>query len=218
MTKPNAKANIIFFHGNGGNLNNVIPFFNMMGDSLEANILAVTYSGYGLSDGTPTIQGIIDDGDAAYSYYQANLSNALPVFAIGYSLGGYAVLNIATRHKIDGVVTVSTFSSSRDLMAYLKKKKAPFVLRPFLKTVIDEKVFRLDNVALSKKLQVPALFIHGAKDDFIPPFMCKLLFENCSCSIKKQAYINGADHISIMHDKKFLSLVVKEIKGFALPK
>lgn len=218
MAKPNARANIIFFHGNGGNLNNVIPFFNKMGDSLEANILAVTYNGYGLSDGSPTIQGIIDDGDAAFNYYQENLINGLPVFAIGYSLGGFAVLNMATRHKLDGVATISTFSSSRDLMGYLKKKKAPFILRPFLKTVIDEKVFRLDNVALSKQLQVPGLFIHGEKDDFIPPYMCKMLYDSCPVTNKRQAYINGSDHISIMHEQKFLSQVVKEIKNFIFQK
>lgn len=218
MSKPKAKANIIFFHGNGGNLNNVISFFNMMGDSLEANILAVTYSGYGLSDGHPTIQGIIDDGDAAYDYFKSDLDNNLPVYAIGYSLGGFAVLNIATRNKVDGVVTISTFSSSRDLMAYLKKKEAPFFLRPFLKLVVDEKVFRLDNISLSKQIQIPALFIHGSKDDFIPPYMCKKLCDSCSASLKIQYILPGADHISIMHDTQYLSLVVNEIKEFIFRK
>jgi len=212
LSKPGAKANIIFFHGNGGNLNNVIPFFNMMGDSLNADIFAVTYNGYGLSDGSPTIQGIIEDGDAAYDYFKSNFDNGLPVYAIGYSLGGYAVLNLATRHKVDGVVTVSTFSSSRDLMVYLKKKKAPFILRPFLKLVVDEKVFRLDNVSLSKKLQIPSLFIHGSKDDFIPPYMCQKLYDSCSSSDKKQQYITGSDHISIMHNTRYLSLLVKDIR------
>jgi uncharacterized protein len=218
MSKPNAKGNIIFFHGNGGNLNNVIPFFNMIGDSLDANIFAVTYSGYGQSDGNPTIQGIIDDGDAAFNYFKSNLDNKLPVYAIGYSLGGFAVLNIATRHKVDGVVTISAFSSSRDLMDYLKKKEAPFFLRPFLKLVVDEKVFRLDNISLSKQIQIPALFIHGEKDDFIPPFMCKKLYDSCSVPNKKQVYIQGADHVTIMHDSRYLKLVVKEIREFALPK
>ena len=218
MTKPQAKANIIFFHGNGGNLNNVIKFFNTMADSVSANILAVTYSGYGLSDGKPSIQGIIDDGDAAYSYYSINFNNDLPVYVIGYSLGGFAVLNIATRHKVDGVVTISTFSSSYDLMQYLVKHKSPVLLRPFLKPVVDKKVFQLDNVALAKKLQVPVLFIHGEKDDFIPPFMCKKLFENCPNPSKQQAYINGANHISIMYEAKYLCLVVHEINRFIFSK
>src|SRR5918993_617571 len=56
-------ADVVYFHGNGGNLSVWLPVFA----SLHANklrVLAVDYRGYGLSTGRPSEEGVFRDATA----------------------------------------------------------------------------------------------------------------------------------------------------------
>ena len=48
----------------------------------------------------------------------------------------------------------------------------------FLKQKIGCKLSSIDAVKSVQKTKVPILFIHGTKDNFVPPYMSKILFTN----------------------------------------
>ncbi len=185
MMEEKPTLNLIYFSGNGSNIRSAIPFFNELGNQLNINIFSFNYSGYGLSNGTPSIEGIIKDGAMALDYFDHHYnSENLPTILLGYSLGGYVALNLINHNTIDKGVIMSTFSSLEDLQQYLLKEALPAIIRPFLKLDIDTTIYKLDNKSLVKLTTKPILYIHGEKDDFIPSSMSYNLY-NLSLSPQK---------------------------------
>jgi pimeloyl-ACP methyl ester carboxylesterase len=70
----------------------------------------------------------------------------------GHSLGGGVALEMAARHKVDGVATLGTFTSVVD--------RAPAIARPF---VLD----RFDNKAAIRRITAPVTLFHGEQDEII---------------------------------------------------
>lgn len=214
ITEKNPQFNLIYLSGNGSNIRSAIPFFNALGEQTNLNIFSFNYSGYGLSNGTPTIDGIVDDANHALNYFNEIKNNTLPTILLGYSLGGYVALNLYENTGIDKVVLMSTFSSLEELEIYLKKETIPFVVRPFLNLNIEEKVYRLNNIERIAKLEKPLLVIHGGNDTFIPPQMGKKLFDLSPSKNKGFIQIDGADHRMVLKDNEKSMLVAGEIIRF----
>ncbi|MEE4198381.1 MAG: alpha/beta hydrolase [Bacteroidales bacterium] len=206
--------NIIYLSGNGSNVRSAIPFFNEFTRQAEVNIFTFNYSGYGLSDGKPTIQGIVNDGQLALDFFNNHLNNGLPTLLLGYSMGGYVALNLSGDHSIDQVVIMSTFTSLEELEDYLIKDALPWIVRPFIKLDIDKKIYNLNNKPLAEKAAKPTLVIHGAADNFIPPSMGKTLYDLIPTSDKKFVTISNADHRMVLKDQEKMKEVIQEILDF----
>lgn len=219
LTENNAKLNFIYFSGNGSNIRSAIPFFNELGEQFDLNIFTFNYSGYGRSEGEPSIKGIVRDGKTALNYYENQIGDQnLPTIILGYSLGGYVALNLANYNAIDHVILMSTFTSLEELQDYLLKEALPGIIRPFLKLDIEESIYDLNNLILVKNTDKPILFIHGEADKFIPSSMSYNLY-NLSQSEKKDIkIIPDADHRMVLKDSTSNTLVIEEIKKFvAIP-
>ncbi len=214
LTKPKAEFNLIYISGNGSNIRSAIPFFNSIGKQTNLNIFSFNYSGYGLSTGTPSINGIIDDAELAIQYFSEIKNNNIPTILMGYSLGGYVALQISNSIFIDKIILLSTFTSAEELESYLKKEALPQIIRPFLKLDIDKKVYALNNLNLLNDLDKPILILHGEKDDFIPPKMGKKLFDLSKSKQKYFVEIKGADHRTVLKDDDKSSIVATEIIHF----
>jgi len=215
ITEENPEYNFIYLSGNGSNVRSAIPFFNELAKQANVNIFTFNYSGYGLSDGKPTIEGIVNDGELALNYFNNNLNNNLPAIMLGYSMGGYVALNIMEKDFIDQVIIMSTFSSLEELEDYLIKDALPWIVRPFLKLEIDEKIYKLNNKPLAEKVEKPVLVIHGEADDFIPPSMGNTLYELMPSLNKKFVTIDDADHRMVLKDEEKMKVVIREILNFA---
>ena len=57
---------LIYFQENAGNIGMRIPFMNKLYLKLKVNILIVGYRGYGYSEGSPTEEGLMLDGEVKY--------------------------------------------------------------------------------------------------------------------------------------------------------
>jgi uncharacterized protein len=214
LTKPNAEFNLIYISGNGSNIRSAIPFFNEIGKQSNLNIFSFNYSGYGLSTGTPSVEGIVSDAELALQHFSEIKENDLPTLILGYSLGGFVALQISHLKIIDNVVIMSTFSSAEELESYLKKEALPKIVRPFLNLEVDEKLYTLNNINEIAELEKPLLILHGEKDDFIPPSMGKRLFDLSKSQQKYFVEIKGADHRTILKDKDKSSIAATEIIQF----
>lgn len=215
MTEKNAEINLIYLSGNSSNIRSAIPFFNELGNQLDLNIFSFNYRGFGLSDGTPSIDGIIEDGNIALDYYKTKIGNKdLPTVLLGYSLGGFVALNVANNHVVDKAILMSTFTSLKELEEYLIKEALPGIVRPFLKLDIDESIYDLDNTVLVKQNTKPILFIHGEADDFIPSSMSYKLYNLSPSENKSIKTIPNADHRMVLKDNSINRIVIEEIKTF----
>lgn len=214
LKEKDAKFNIIYASGNGTNIRSAVPLFNELSKQFDTNIYSFNYSGYGLSEGNPSIEGIVKDGQIALDFFENKISNNLPTIIIGYSLGGYVSLSLLNNDFIDKAVIMSTFTTSQELQDYLLKEALPGIVRPFLKLKIDESIYKLDNISLVRKNSKPILFIHGENDEFIPATMSTALYNESSANEKYIKLIKNADHRTVLKDTTLNKFVVSEIRDF----
>lgn len=215
LTEKKASFNLIYFSGNGSNIRSAIPFFNELGKQFDLNIFSFNYRGYGLSEGSPSIDNIIEDGNFVLDYFGNEIGDDnLPTIVFGYSLGGFVALNLINHEIIDQGIIMSSFTSLNELKNFLVKEALPEIIRPFLKLEIDESIYKLNNIPFVSMNQKPVLFIHGETNDFIPPYMSLELY-NLSPAEKKQIkIIENSDHRMVLKDSISNKQVVLEIKHF----
>lgn len=56
-------ATLVYFQENAGNIGMRIPFMKRLYQNVKVNILIVGYRGYGYSEGYPTEEGLMLDGE-----------------------------------------------------------------------------------------------------------------------------------------------------------
>lgn len=165
---PGTKAQtLLYLHGNAGNISNrldKIQFLRQIGWSL----FIFDYRGYGDSEGSPSIEGVLKDSEAALRYLVR--SRQIPteqIILFGESLGGALATDLASREPFGGVILESNFTSLRDMAqsAY-----------PFVPDLIVPDVYR--SIEFIRQIKAPLLIIHGAQDHIIPVEMGKRLFKS----------------------------------------
>jgi fermentation-respiration switch protein FrsA (DUF1100 family) len=150
------KPVIIYFHGNGGALNLRAERFAAL--ALEGfGIVGVSYRGYGGSSGTPSEQGLITDGVAAYEFAVKRYTPAR-IALWGESLGSAVAIAVASEAPVAKIVLESPFTSVADLAASL------YWFVPVRLLIKDP--FRSDRRIANVK--APILIMHGVKDDIVP--------------------------------------------------
>lgn len=111
---------ILFFHGNAGNMGHRLQNCVGLYYNLHCNILLVEYRGYGLSEGSPTEEGLYLDAKASLEYLSTrNDINSNEIIVFGRSLGGAIAIDLASREeyssKIWCLVVENTFTSIPDM-------------------------------------------------------------------------------------------------------
>jgi len=111
----NARATVIFCHGNAGNISHRVETLTML-RKLRVNTFIFDYRGYGRSAGTPSEKGTYRDAEAAWRYVTETRKVAPErVILHGRSLGGAVAANLASRHTPRALILESTFTSITDL-------------------------------------------------------------------------------------------------------
>src|SRR5262245_37981571 len=118
-----ARALIIYFHGNGGNLSNWAPILTGIASQGYA-VLAFDYRGYGVSSGRPTEKGLYRDVDAILDHVSTKMKPTGPVIywgrSLGVSMAAYATrrsaeLSSPPRGQPAGLILESGFPDARSL-------------------------------------------------------------------------------------------------------
>jgi pimeloyl-ACP methyl ester carboxylesterase len=100
MRRPEPDApTIVYFHGNAGNIGFRLDIYELLYKQVKANVLAVSYRGYGHSQGQPNEQGLYRDADAVVRFiFEAGVDKA-KVFMFGASLGGAVAVYAAQKFR-----------------------------------------------------------------------------------------------------------------------
>ncbi len=214
MLQPNAKVNIVFFNGNGSNIRSSIPTFNALGREVGANIFAANYSGYGRSEGEPTLPGIVRDGKKALAFFEQEMDTSLTTYVMGYSLGGHVALHLISEPSVDGAILLATFTNPKEVEDHVMKELVPGAARIFLRVKLDTIAQQLDNRKLIERNEKPVFFAHGQSDEFIPPWMSKALMEATPAKRKKVFLVEDGDHRTVLKDPEQTKVIAREIAEF----
>lgn len=155
---------IVYFHGNGGSLaHRVLRFRRLVDDG--TGLVALSYRGYGGSQGSPTEDGLIADGRAALDFARATYPDA-KILLWGESLGTGVAVAIAAETDVAAVILEAPFTSAADVA---------FSAYPFIPvSLLMKDQFRSDGRI--GKVRAPLLIMHGARDRVVPYRLGERLF------------------------------------------
>jgi hypothetical protein len=177
------RADIVYFHGNGGNLSVWLPVFASL-YRLDFRVLALDYRGYGLSTGTPTERGVYRDAEAAVRYASAHRTAGRPLVFWGRSLGASVAAAATQAVTPDALVLESGFPD----------KAAVTRAYPVLRVLNVFASYRFPTVELLRGFANPVLVVHGDRDSVIPFALGRELFARLDATQKEFVVVSGADH------------------------
>ena len=181
---PEARATMVWFHGNAGNISHRVENIKLLYDKVKINIFIFDYRGYGRSGGSVSEEGTYRDGAAALDFVKKQLRvDAKNLIIFGRSLGAAVAAEMALRFESRGLILETPFMSIREMA----KTVFPILpIGPLLQT-------RYDVVEKVGKIKVPLLVLHGDRDDVVPYEQGKKVF--AAAGEPKEFYtIGGATH------------------------
>ena len=181
----NAFADLLFFHGNAGNLYDRLDNVTLLVAS-GFNVLIMDYRGYGKSEGEPSEAALYEDGLAAYRFLiDEKGADAARLVLFGRSLGSTVAIELGSQHPAGVVIAESAFTTAREL-ARLHYGILPNVL-------LRAMTHQFDSLSKAPNLRAPVLYIHGDRDNIVPVEMGRRLYE-ASPEPKEWYPIFGAGH------------------------
>ena len=178
---PKAEYTILYSHGNGEDLGEILPRLRDLRD-IGFNIFSYDYQGYGTSQGRPSVAGAYQDVNAAYEYLTQKLGiPANKIIVYGRSVGGGPSVDLASRQPVAGLVIESSFTTAFRVVTGIP-------VYPF------DKFPNIDNI---KNVNCPVLVIHGNADRVIPFSHGQQLFAMVD-QPKLSFWVNGAGHLNLL--------------------
>ena len=186
---PEAKLTVLFHHGNGGNLSGRMGLVSMLLD-LGLSVFIYDFQGYGLSDGSPSIEKILQDGEASYRYLTEKEGlKPEQILNYGESLGTAVASHVSSKFPALGLVLQSGFASLR----LIGSQRLP-LLKIYPQSMFPK--LCLDTLSIVKSLELPLLIIHGTNDGTVPYSHAEVLFSNAQ-GPKKLITLSNANHIDL---------------------
>lgn len=146
---------ILFFPGNGDFLAGRVSRFKGI-TSDGTGLVALSYRGYAGSTGSPSEEGLLLDGAAAYAFTAARYDPSR-IVAWGFSLGTGVAVAITSEHPVGKLILEAPYTSTVDVAASL----FPIVPVSLLMRDPFHSDRRIAGVA------VPLLVMHGDADPAI---------------------------------------------------
>ncbi len=162
-----ARATVLFCHGNAGNISHRIDVIYMF-YKLGLEVFIFDYRGYGRSQGSPSEEGLYRDAQSAYKYLieKRNLKEE-SIVVYGKSIGANVAVDLCSKVKTAALISESAFTSALEM----GKKLFPFLPLKWLISI------KFDALSKIKNITVPKLIIHSKDDKIIPFRHGKRLFE-----------------------------------------
>ncbi len=182
LVQPAPRAQLVYFHGNGGNLSMWAPILTGIAQQ-GFSVLAFDYRGYGESTGRPTERGVYRDVEAVVNHFWRNADRSGPVVYWGRSLGTVMATYAATIHAPAGLILEAGFPDARSLVRS----------SPLLAFLALFSTYRFPSAEFLQKIEAPVLVMHGDDDHVIPFAQGRALFDRVK-GPKEFVTIPAGDH------------------------
>lgn len=202
---PNSRGTVIFMHGYHGNpftdFGPVLKHFKDMGFSL----LLPYQRAHGKSKGKYLTFGVKECKDClAWAKYVAQKYPNRSIALHGISMGGATVGMASSLPDLPKEVKIIAndcgFTSPDAIISSVRKSmKLPFfpfqlIVRLYARVFAKFSLTENDASKCYNKSRLPALFIHGEEDDFVPYYMGAQNYEKSNASDKIMISVKGAGH------------------------
>ena len=177
-------ADVVYFHGNGGNLSVWMPVLASL-HAMHLRVLAIDYRGYGLSTGSPTEEGVYLDAAATVQHAASTRAEGTgrPLIFWGRSLGGPIAASATRVVPPDGLILESTFVD----------KAAVIRAQPLLRVLNVFAAYRFPTAEMLRQFAGPVMVMHGDGDSIVPYALGRELYEQLR-GPKQFVGVPGADH------------------------
>lgn len=172
---------IVYFHGNGAHLGNRAERFSLF-ESRGYGLLALSYRGYGSSQGSPSEDGLYRDARAALDHV-ATEHPAAKLVLYGESLGSGVATKMASEYDVAAVVLEAPFTSVAD------RAQEIYWWLPARLLIKD----RFDNAANIGAVGAPLVILHAESDGVVPTRHGRALLE-MAAEPKKGIFLSGQPH------------------------
>ena len=197
--------------------------FALISDYLFGSGCTVVFTdqrAHGASEGEFTSFGINERHDciAWLDYITENISESLPVYLCGVSMGASSVLMASGKQLppcVHGIIADSPFSSPADIISHTLDRKADRrTNKEKLKNHLDLTVmkrfgFSLYDYSVNEAMKtnsVPVLLFHSADDKTTPLSMSESIFRDCSAE-KRMVVFEDSGHLQgcFFHKNRYIS-------------
>ena len=175
---------IVYFHGNAGNIGDRASIYAALADK-GFGVFALSYRGYGKSQGYPSEEGLY--ADARTAIHHLTLSQQLSIQNIllfGESLGTGVATQMATEFDVALLILQAPYRSVSGRAGEI------YYFLP-VKLLIKDKFKSIKKIS---GVKAPLLLFHGECDDVIPVYHGKTLFEAATCSPKRAFFMPNIAH------------------------
>ena len=204
-----AKATVLYLGGNGFLMLKSKPLINAYSE-LPVNLLLFDYRGYGLSSGQPTVDGVIQDANAALEYATTQTySHSDQIYIHGHSMGSFLSSHLAYNNRVNGYILESPITEVKEWTRSL----VPWLLRPFIRFVIDDSLTDQSNIEKVSHIEYPLLLIAGRNDEVTPFRMAESLKEKSASESVTLAIIDGGSHNNLPAFQAYQA-ALREFLGF----
>ncbi|MEM7617145.1 MAG: alpha/beta hydrolase [Pseudomonadota bacterium] len=185
---------LLYFHGNAANIGDefrVARYNEFL--QLNIGICAVSYRGYGNSQGNPHEQGLYNDARTAIEFLTKEKSYKLNnIIIYGESLGTAVAVQMAGEYQnIHSLILESPYVS----MEQLARRNYPW---------LPVSILLKNQLASYKKLdkiKAPTMILHGHLDELIPVSHGQYLFDNLNDNVRKHGIFHqDAGHVDFTAD------------------
>ncbi len=207
LAERKSSGTILFFHGNGDNVSTQLP--NTFWLTKQGyDVYVFDYSGYGKSEGIPTLDSTINDLDLMIHYVIRELPDDEKLIILGHSLGAsmgiFTVAHSAFKDRIKALVTMNAFSDYHEVTQDVLSRNWLFWLFQWpLSFTVDNSYRPLDSIGLISP--VPVLIMHSEADKLVDIYHANRLFD--AARQPKQFIRIEGDHnniFSITDNRKLL--------------
>jgi len=158
IPNDNAKATLLFFHGNAGNISHRLQSIEIF-HRLGLNVFIIDYRGYGQSEGKVSEKGTYRDAEAAWKYLTDTQGiNEKQIIIFGRSLGASIASWLASKQAPAALIIESGFTS----VPAMGQRFYPFLPIRWLTH------FKYNTKKYVKNISCPVLVAHSKNDDIIP--------------------------------------------------
>lgn len=191
---------LLYFGGNG---TEATVFLSFSEHFPQHAIATFNYRGYGLSEGNPTEEYILQDALYLYDLFSKN-PNIDPnrIYVMGRSLGTGVATYVASQRSVNKTILISPYDS----ILSLAEERHPYVPVSLLLK------HRFESVKYAPQIKTPALAFVGLIDEVISPEHSERLIEKWGGTIKKEIF-PLADHNSIMDELKLWKITSEFIRS-----
>lgn len=165
-----------------------LPVVRTLQERYKANVLIFSYRGYGLSEGEAEEKGMKQDAQAALDYLLTE-KKPVKVLVFGQSIGGAVAIHLTATNpdKVHALAVENTFLSLPRLI--------PSVM-PIFKyfTFLCTEIWASEKMIRQMPDSLPILFLSSAKDELIPPWHMKDLYDMAPVKHKRLASIPQGTH------------------------